>query len=211
MYLGIVNTGYSTSFFTPTILKQLGWTAKRAQVYSIPVYIVASVFSMSAAYLSDRFHHRFAFIMIGVFVATIGYAVLLAGKPVSIGGRYMAIYFITTGGYIGQPVAMIWLANNMGGDYKRSVGSACQIGFGNIGGIIASNIYLTSQAPWYGLGYGLSMALILISGFCAVLMFFMLKSENEWRARGKLDHRLSLPAQEVANLGDDHPHFRYTY
>ena len=37
MYLGIVNTGYSTSFFTPTILSQLGWTSIRAQVMSIPM------------------------------------------------------------------------------------------------------------------------------------------------------------------------------
>jgi hypothetical protein len=36
MYFGIVNTGYATSFFTPTILRQLGWTSVRAQVINIP-------------------------------------------------------------------------------------------------------------------------------------------------------------------------------
>jgi len=42
IYMGIVQTGYATSFFTPTILKQLGWTSIRAQVMSIPIYIAAT-------------------------------------------------------------------------------------------------------------------------------------------------------------------------
>lgn len=35
MYLGIVTSTYATSFFIPTILRQLGWTSLRAQVMSI--------------------------------------------------------------------------------------------------------------------------------------------------------------------------------
>ena len=38
IYMGIVNTGYATSFFTPTIIKQLGYTSTRAQVLSIPIF-----------------------------------------------------------------------------------------------------------------------------------------------------------------------------
>lgn len=38
MYFGVVNTGYATSFFTPTIIKQLGYTSAAAQVRSIPIF-----------------------------------------------------------------------------------------------------------------------------------------------------------------------------
>ncbi|KAK4943530.1 hypothetical protein LTR28_008423 [Elasticomyces elasticus] len=38
MYLGVVNTGYATSFFIPTIIKELGYTSTAAQVRSIPIF-----------------------------------------------------------------------------------------------------------------------------------------------------------------------------
>ena len=44
------------------------------------------------------------------------------------------------------------LGNNLAGHYKRGVGMAFQIGIGNFGGAIASNIYRTQDAPRYILG-----------------------------------------------------------
>lgn len=134
MYMGIVQTGYATSFFTPTILRQLGWTAIRAQVMSIPIFIVATVVALITAVLTDRLKHRFSFIIAGCCVATIGYAILLDMLSVPVGARYFALYLITAGGYMAQPVVLVWLSNNVSGHYKRGISSAMQVGFGNIGG-----------------------------------------------------------------------------
>lgn len=211
MYLGVTNTGYSTSFFIPTILRQLGWTAVRAQVLSIPIYIVAAVVSLATAVLSDRLRHRYAFTMIGVFVATIGYIILLAQHTVSVSVRYFAIYLVLVGGYITQPLTLVWLANNMGGHYKRSINAAMQIGFGNCAGIIASNIYITDQAPTYPVGYGVSLGLLWLCGISCTVFFIGLWIENKKRDQGKRDYRLTLPKEERENLGDDHPTFRFAY
>jgi hypothetical protein len=54
MYLGIVNTGYATSFFTPTILTQLGWQSIHAQVMSIHIFFVATVLDLTTAVVTDR-------------------------------------------------------------------------------------------------------------------------------------------------------------
>lgn len=91
MYLGVTNTGYSVSFFTPTILSQLGWTAVRAQVLSIPIYVVAAVISLISAFLSDHLRHRYGFAMLGIVVATIGYIILLVQHEVSVSVRYFAV------------------------------------------------------------------------------------------------------------------------
>ena len=211
MYLGVSTTGYSFSFFTPTILKQLGWTAIRAQVLSIPIYLVACIASLFAAFLTDRLRHRYAFIMLGVCVGTIGYAVLITQKDVPVTVRYTALYFIVAGGYITQPVTLVWLANNMGGHYKRSIGAAMQIGLGNCGGIIASNIYITDQAPSYPVGYGVSLGLLWMCAAAATVFVVGLWVENGKRARGERDARLALEEAEVRNLGDDHPRFRFVY
>ena len=134
MYFGIVTTGYSGSFFTPTILKQLGWTSIRAQVMSIPIFVVATVLALTAAILSDYTKHRFAYIICGCLVATIGYSMLLAMHSIPVGARYFALFTIVGGGYIAQPITLVWLNNNLGGHYKRGVGAALQVGIGNCGG-----------------------------------------------------------------------------
>lgn len=111
MYLGIVTSGYSVSFFMPTILKQMGFTAAGSQVRAIPVFIVAMVFALANSWLSDKFKYRYGFILSGVVVATIGYVILLCQTSVALGVQYMACFFVAAGTFMSQPVIMIWLPN----------------------------------------------------------------------------------------------------
>ena len=209
MYLGVVNTGYATSFFTPTIIHELGYTATAAQVRSIPIFVVATVCSLATAIATDRLRHRFSFCIAGIMIASIGYIILLAQSNVSVGGRYGAIFLIVSGGYMCQPVTLAWIQNNMAGHYKRSISSAMMIGFGNCGGIVASNVFITSQAPRYPVGYGVSLGFLwMCAAACAVLALGV-RQENRNRERGDRDWRLEGP--DADNLGDDHPRFRFTY
>ncbi|KAJ0416089.1 major facilitator superfamily domain-containing protein [Aspergillus carlsbadensis] len=211
MYFGIVNTGYAVSFFTPTILKQLGWTSIRAQVMSIPIYAVAMVITLSTAYLSDRLKHRYAFTLTGCLIATMGYILLLNQSSIPVGARYFAVFAITGGGYLTQPILMGWLSNNMAGHYKQSIASAMQIGFGNCGGLVASNVFFDDEAPGYRTGFGVSLGMTWICGLACFAFLMYLARENKARERGERDDRYELPQEERENLGDDHPSFRFTY
>ncbi|GAB7357005.1 hypothetical protein MBLNU459_g7834t1 [Dothideomycetes sp. NU459] len=208
MYFGVVNTGYATSFFIPTIIKELGYTSAAAQVRSIPIFVAAAVCAVITAFASDRLRHRFGFTILGVCVAFIGYIILLNEHTVSVGVRYFSIFLVTCGGYICQPVAIAWVNNNMGGHYKRSVSAAMMIGLGNAGGIVASNVFITAQAPRYKTGYGTSLGLICICGVACTAFFLGVRAENRKRDRGERDQRLEEP--DVDNMGDDHPDFRFT-
>ncbi|KAL2841590.1 major facilitator superfamily domain-containing protein [Aspergillus pseudoustus] len=211
MYFGIVNTGYAVSFFTPTILEQLGWTKIRAQVMSIPIYAVAMVITLSTAYISDRLKHRYAFTLTGCLIATMGYVLLLNQSSIPVGARYFAVFAITGGGYLTQPILMGWLSNNMAGHYKQSIASAMQIGFGNCGGLVASNVFFNEEAPGYKTGFGVSLGMTWICGLSCFAFLMYLVRENKAREQGKRDERYELPAEERENLGDDHPSFRFTY
>ncbi|EER28038.1 hypothetical protein D8B26_006687 [Coccidioides posadasii str. Silveira] len=211
MYFGIVNTGYATSFFTPTILNQLGWTEIMAQVMSIPVFVVATVVTLVCAVISDRMRHRYAFTLLGCGVATIGYVILICQHSVSVGVRYMAVFMVTAGGFVAQPVVMAWVSNNMGGHYKRSIASSMQIGFGNSGGLVASNVFLSSEKPGYPTGFGTSLGLVWICVLSCTAFFWWCRRENRIRDAGGRDYRFSLPEDELNNIGDDHPTFRFTY
>jgi hypothetical protein len=144
--------------------------------------------------------------MLGLAVSSIGYILLLAQHNLSAGVKYFALFLVTPGGFIAQPVILAWMANVVSGHYKRSVSSAMQIGFGNLGGIVASNIFLQSEVPTYRTGYGVSLGLLAFSGVACTMLFVLVKWENAKRERGERDARL----EEVDwdNLGDDHPRFR---
>ncbi|KAM3075811.1 hypothetical protein ACMFMG_007938 [Clarireedia jacksonii] len=210
MYFGVVNTGYATSFFIPTILHEMGYTAIASQVKSIPIFCVAAILALLTAHLTDRFQHRFSFTIIGILVGTIGYIILLCQTNVTTGVKYMACFFIVSGGYITQPVTWAWVANNTSGHYKRSIASAIQIGLGSCGGIVASNIFITNQAPLYPVGYGTSLAMLLLCGCMCITFFLGLKRENKLRDAGGRDHRyMGEEKEELGNMGDDHPGFRF--
>ncbi|KAI8659822.1 hypothetical protein LRP88_06383 [Fusarium phalaenopsidis] len=211
MYMGIVTTSYSGSFFTPTILKQLGWTSIRAQIMSIPIFIFATVCALVCAIASDKLKHRSGFILGGCLFTTIGYVILLNMMSVSVGVRYFALFCIVGGGYIAQPIVLVWASNNNSGHYKVGVASAMQVGIGNVGGIIASNMFVTSQAPEYPLGFGLGLGLVWLCVLSSVVFLLYIKRENKLRDQGKRDDRYNLPEDERNNLGDDHPAFRFTF
>lgn len=209
MYIGIVTTSYSTSFFTPTILRQLGWTAITAQVMSIPVFMSAAVCALVVAWFTDKLKHRYGFIILGCLVAITGYAILLNMRTVSVGVRYFSLFLITCGAYIAQPVTLVLLNNNLGGHYKRGVGAAMQVGLGNVGGIIASLIYLAQEAPYYKTGFSVGLSLVFVCIISSTVFVGYCKWENKQRDQGKRDHRYELPPQQLGNLGDDHPKFRF--
>ncbi|THY37059.1 MFS general substrate transporter, partial [Aureobasidium pullulans] len=124
MYMGIVNTGYSGSFFVPTIIRELGYTSASAQIRSIPIFIVAAMCSIASAYLTDRLRHRFGFCIFGLVVASVGYVILLAQQGLSVAVKYFALFLVVPGGYITQPIVLAWVQNCMSGHYKRSISAA---------------------------------------------------------------------------------------
>ncbi|KAI1272103.1 major facilitator superfamily domain-containing protein [Xylaria sp. FL0933] len=207
-YLGIVNTGYSGSFFIPTILNEMGYKATEAQVRTIPIYVVAAIICVGAAYATDRLRHRYTFMMCGLAISATGYSLLLGQRYLSVGVKYFALFLVVGGGYLVQPIAIAWLANNVSGHYKRSVAAATQIGFGNVGGIVASNIFLQNDAPLFQTGYGVSLGFLGISAVACTVLFFGVRRENRKRDRGERDYRLER--DDIHNLGDDHPHWRFT-
>ena len=210
LYLGVGATGYSLVFFMPTILVEFGWKARAAQVHSIPVYAVTLVAMILVAYVSDRCRHRYGFIILGCSLATVGYGILLAQEGLSRDVKYGALFFASVGGYIATPMALAWLANNISGHWKRAFGAGIQVTVGNIVGVVSANVFLEREAPRYQTGYGTALALNWLGGLAATAMVVGMWLENRKRDAGGRDYRFSRPEEEVRNMGDDHPSFRFT-
>jgi hypothetical protein len=81
-----------------------------------------------------------------------------------------------------------------------------QIGLGNCRGLIASDIYITKQAPTYHTGYSTGLGFICLGSVAGTS--FVLYCVFD---KGNRDYLFQLPPEELNNLGDDYPTFRYTY
>ena len=208
-YFGADHSASAVVSFQPTILTQLGYKASAAQVHTIPVFMVAFALSITVAWISDRLQHRYGFCMLGITICMVGWAIELAqANPV--GARYFGMFAITAGVYILMPVLVVWNLNNLGTGYRRVIGAAFQIGGGNCAALVSSNVFISSHAPKYPEGFGVGFTLNVMAGVCCTALFFGLRAENRRRDQGLRASRLVLPQDELDNLGDDHPDFRYT-
>lgn len=212
IYACTVSTTYSINLFGPTLIQNLDPTYKPKTILlmAAPIFLVAAVFCLGSAWLSDRLRHRAGLVLVGYLISAIGFSILLTPKgAVSLRVRYAAIYFVNVGTYISLPILWTMLANNVSGMYKTAFASSMQIGFGSVGGIIASSAYRVQDKPLYFKGH-LAIFLLLIVAFVLVCVFVVgIYYEKKARQDGKRDYRLQ--SAHINNMGDDHPHFELTY
>ncbi|KAI0202889.1 MFS general substrate transporter [Astrocystis sublimbata] len=207
---GLGGAPMSITFFIPTILAEFGWTARQAQIHSVPIFVAAAFWMLFISWLSDRSRHRYGFIMFGFVVTIVGFSLLLCQDKLSRDVKYAALFLIAIGGFPQIPFTLTWLANNISGHWKRAFSSSMEVALGNISGPVMTSVYLEREALRYPTGYGTALALTLLGGIAATVMFVGLLLENRARDAGKRDHRLHRPAEEVENMGDHHPSFRFT-
>ena len=69
---------YSFALFLPTIIKNMGYTANNAQLMSVPPYVCACFFTVTASWVADRYKRRGVFLLGFQLVAIAGFAMLAA-------------------------------------------------------------------------------------------------------------------------------------
>lgn len=85
------------------------------------------------------------------------------------------------------------------------------IALGNLGGAVGTNIYLAREAPHYWTGYGVSLAVVVLSIITAIYLRWQLRKINAQRESMSMEEIDSRYTEEqLAEMGDDSPLFRYT-
>ena len=78
------------------------------------------------------------------------------------------------------------------------------IGFGNLNGVVSSNIYQRSDRPLYRRGHSVVFAYLLLFLLCgSSVMTFLLRKENAKRKSGGRDYLIEgKDEKEIEALGD---------
>jgi nitrate/nitrite transporter NarK len=208
IYMGADMPLYAFSLFLPTIIKNMGYTATKAQLLTVPPYACAAVLTITIGYIADRTRQRG---LCNIFVSLLGvagFAMLLATTKPHI--QYAGTFLGALGIYPCIANTISWVSNNIEGVYKRGIVLGFVIGWGNINGIVSSNIYY--KAPKFITGHATVMAYMIACLFGgSIVMHLLLRRENAARLAGKRDYLAQgLSEKEAEKLGDNRPDFLYT-
>ncbi|KAL4069391.1 MFS general substrate transporter [Scleroderma citrinum] len=176
---------YAFALFLPSIIKEVRYSATPANLLTVPVYVTACICTCVVGFLADRYGHRGIFSLICLPIAAVGYIILLASRNVKL--SYFAVYLAACGIYPSVANTVAWIANNVEGSSKRSVTLAMVVSWGNIQGVVSSNVYRANQTPWYPLGHGLVLMYVTFAFIGSVTLWYILKRENVRRDRGERD------------------------
>ncbi|CZS89472.1 related to permease of the major facilitator superfamily [Rhynchosporium agropyri] len=198
----------SFSLFLPTILVNLGWKALKTQFYSVPPYVVACLFSIFIARMSDVYKRRGIFIIGGTSLSMIGYIMLVTVETDSL--KYFAVFLAAAGVFPQGPAFLAWGLNNAAGPSVRAVSGAYIVALGSGGAIIATWTYLDKDKPKFHRGHYINIGAQVVALSMACIGIAYNKWENGKRERGERDSRIAgMNEQEKIALGYRNPEFRY--
>ncbi|CCG80981.1 putative MFS transporter [Taphrina deformans PYCC 5710] len=210
VYMGADGALYAFSLFVPTIIKELGYTNTRAQLFTVPPYVCAAVTTVSVGVLADRYGKRGMWNIICSSVAIAGYAMLRSTGNAHI--SYAGVFLAAMGVYPMIPNTVAWFSNNFEGAYKRGIALAIFISWGNLNGAVSSNIYRARDKPRYKLGHEIVLMYLCFAFLGSAISLIYLRAENAKRRSGRRDYRVTNKTEkEILDLGDLHPEYIYRY
>ncbi|KAH8176472.1 major facilitator superfamily protein [Sarocladium implicatum] len=212
MYMGILMPSYSFALFLPTIIQQMRFTNPhdiiRNQLLSVPPYIGGALNTILIGFWSDRIQKRGVFNFAVSTCGIVGFAMIVGSDQAGV--QYAGTFVAALGIYPAVALTTTWIANNVEGVYKRGILMGMVIGWGNLNGVVSSNVY--RDPPRFYAGHGVVIGYLtfgLLGG--SILFYTLMRRENKARMAGERDHLIEGKTQEeIAELLDGRPDYMYT-
>ncbi|KAI6030199.1 major facilitator superfamily domain-containing protein [Pisolithus marmoratus] len=198
---------FGLAFFEPTIVAGLGYTGNRAQLMSVPPFVLAFLASIISAFVSDRYSCRGLTAIFFAIWCIIGFSMFYAAST-SPHVQYASLFFSVPGAYAGAPAAITWMANNSAPHIRRASSIAFAFVASNSGGILATWLLGSlSPAPNYTAATITFIAMAIGQVVVSSLNLFYLSRKNH----AKAEARLSVTKHdERQDLGDRSAWFVYS-
>ncbi|KAJ3868982.1 MFS general substrate transporter [Lentinula novae-zelandiae] len=185
------NIGVATiSYFLPTLINDLGFTAINAQGLTVAPYVLGWGMVVLQAWHSDKTRERGWHIIFSCVISFVGYIILATSARKSVGASYFALFLVVGGLYSLFPLVMSWAANTLSPTSKRGVGTAFIVSISNTVSIASPQIYFDPEDD-YVKGHAISASCLFLS----MLMAFALRTRLSW-----LNNR---NAQRLSGMSED--------
>lgn len=135
---------YAFSLFLPSIIRELGYSATRANLLSVPPYACGAMLTVGIGWFADKTKKRGWCNIFVSLLGVLGFSLLTGVENANV--KYAATFLGALGIYPCIANTIVWTANNTEGVYKRGVTLGIVIGWGNLNGVMSSNIYQSRDA-----------------------------------------------------------------
>jgi hypothetical protein len=149
---------------------------------TVPPYVIGALFLFCFALSSDHFHERTCHILAGLTIVVIGLILVITLPLSNIHARYGGLVILLAGTFIAAPITVAWLAGNTPEPGKRTFILGIN-GWGNLGGIIGSELFLSKYGPDYHWPLKVTVGLIAVSWVGYACYHFELKAANRYKAK----------------------------
>lgn len=178
LFFWVATGAYSLSFFTPTILRGLGFSVALSQILVTPPYVLAAICSILTGAIADRVKLRSPFI-IGYMILTI-VGLVMVGWPQNLSVRLVGLFLAIASNGCAIPAVIAFMVNNIPQTKRMAVAIPLQTGFSGLGGIAGALIFRTQDAPRYFFGLYASIVSMSICILCTAVMvaYFVYKNKK---------------------------------
>lgn len=178
----IPNGGLSN--FSSQIIKGFGYSSRETLLIGIPQGVLATIFTLLCAWLSDRYRERILPVFVALVPTIVGAAILVGlGK----GGEHaegtrrntlvFAVYLTSTFGS-SLSVVFAWNATNVAG-YSKKISSSALMMFGfGAGNIAGSYIFQQKDAPDYIPGKTVVLITLAAAAGTALVLRALVAKDN---------------------------------
>ncbi|WVR06040.1 hypothetical protein IAU60_003068 [Kwoniella sp. DSM 27419] len=204
----------SVGGFLPTIIKGFGYSAARAQLFTVPPYAVALVFMLLLTSFSDYKQSRGIPVAVVFIIGLVGWAILLAVPAAHVthsqySARYFACILIVTAGYTNIPLIISWQSGCTGSQSQRATSLGMLNSVGQCLSLLAAFLFPSHEGPQYRKGAIVNIAFQALGLILVLSMSAYYRWENKRRDKvegGRPPHGTPLNVVEQYDLA---PGFRY--
>ncbi|KAI0357153.1 MFS general substrate transporter [Trametes cingulata] len=211
VYISIYIPVYSVILSLPSVVTGLGYKGTTATLMACPPYGLGFIIVLLAGWSADKYGRLFYHYIGAVLVTSIALIVLMAVENLVV--RYVMFFFVMFM-FIPVSICWVWLTANLAGPNKRAAAMGFVFSVGNIGGTVSGQIYRAEWAPRYVQGHAINLGCYVIAIIAGTALWLSYKSDNRKRdlaTNEKVTRTkpLDLIGEDLGDLGDRHPHFRY--
>jgi len=170
------------TIFFPLVVKGLGFSGATANLMTVPPYVIGAIVLYCFAFSSDHYRERTFHILVGILIVIIGLIIVIALPLENSHGRYGGLVVLLAGTFIAAPITVAWLSQNTPEPGKRTFILGIN-GWGNLGGIIGTELFLPKYGPDYHFPMKVTAGLIGVAWVGYACYSLSLRGMNKYKAK----------------------------
>ena len=201
----------SVSLYLPVIVKRLGYSTVKTNLYTVAPNITGAVMLLLLAFSSDLTRIRFPFIALGFLFTMLGFVIYACvDVTTQLQVAYCACFMMTWGTSAPSVILDVWYNNNIANENRRVMLTSIAVPVANLMGVVSSNIFVPNEAPKY------MSALVTTAVFggcgCALTLllgaWMMVDNKRRNMKQGKVAKARDIPTKLLAE-GPSNPDYRW--